>query len=244
MPDRTRRVSRRAANHLLREGAYTAIRRMVMLGEFPTGQRLAEEQMAELLNVSRTPVREAFVRLHADRLLTRYADGGYYVAEIDLIGLRDLYELRLTLELRGITRAREVGVGHDRARLEALRERWQRIQQAPPEPDGSFIELDESFHTELARCSGNAALAEMLESVNIRIRAVRTFDFLTADRIATSISEHLLILEALLDEDIDLAAGRLRDHIGASLAVVEERALEAMRQRALRSRRHAEREHR
>ncbi|RNM17100.1 GntR family transcriptional regulator [Nocardioides pocheonensis] len=209
---------------------------MVMLGEFQTGQRLAEEQIAEQLEVSRTPVREAFVRLHADRLLSRFSDGGYFVAEIDLIDLRDLYELRLALELQGINRAREFGIDHDRAALLALRKEWQAVQKSPPEPDGSFIELDESFHVALLRASGNLALVEVLESVNVRIRPVRTYDFLSEDRIVTSTAEHLGIVEALLDHQIPLAADRLREHIGASLEVVEERAAEAMRRRALRSR--------
>lgn len=224
----------------LRELAYREIRRMVMLGEFPTGLRLAEEQIAEQLRVSRTPVREAFVRLHADRLLRRFSDGGYYVAEIDLIDLRDLYELRLTLELRGITRALEDGIEHDRDALVALRDEWQSIQLDPPDPDGSFIDLDESFHLALLRSSGNLALVEMLENINIRIRPVRTFDFLTEDRISTSIAEHIGIVNAVLDHQIRLAADRLREHIGASLDVVEQRAADAMRQRSLRSRAHRE----
>lgn len=211
-----------------------------MLGEIPTGQRLAEEQIAEQLSVSRTPVREAFVRLHADRLLKRFNDGGYYVAEVDLFDLRDLYELRLTLELRGITRALEDGIEHDREALLEIREEWEAIQADPPEPDGSFIELDEAFHLALLRSSGNLALAEMVETINVRIRPVRTYDFLTEDRIETSIDEHLGIVAALLDEDIPLAADRLRDHIGASLDVVEQRVAEAMRQRSLRSRRSRE----
>jgi DNA-binding GntR family transcriptional regulator len=209
---------------------------MVMLGEIPTGLRLAEEQIAEQLSVSRTPVREAFVRLHADRLLKRFTDGGYYVAEVDLFDLRDLYELRLTLELRGITRAQEDGIEHDREALLEIREEWEAIRAEPPEPDGSFIELDEGFHLALLRSSGNLALAEMLETINVRIRPVRTYDFLTEDRISTSIDEHLGIVAALLDGDVPLAADRLREHIGASLDVVEQRAAEAMRQRALRSR--------
>lgn len=231
---RTRNRTQAAAS--LREHAYVQIRRMVMLGEFPSGQRLAEEQLADQLEVSRTPVREAFVRLHSDRLLKRFSDGGYYVAEIDLFDLRDLYELRLTLEVRGITRAAEPGITHDRQGLLDLLHEWQAIQDDPPEPDGSFIELDESFHLALLRSSGNLALVEVLETINIRIRPVRTYDFLSADRITTSIAEHLGIVTALLDGEIMLAADLLREHIGASLEVVEERAASAIRQRALRSR--------
>lgn len=232
--------SRSAAAKLLGQQAYTQIRKMVMLGEFPAGHRLAEEQIADQLKVSRTPVREALVRLHADRVLTRFSDGGFYVAELDLFDLRDLYELRLTLELRGITRADEAGVEHDREMLAGLREEWLVIQQSPPEPDGSFIELDEDFHLTLARSSGNLAIVEMLETINTRIRPVRTYDFLTADRIESSTAEHLGILDALLQRHFTVAADRLRDHIGASLDIVETRAADAMRQRALNSRRHSE----
>ena len=185
-------------------------------------------------------MREAFVRLHADRLLHRYADGGYYVAEIDLLDLRDLYELRLALELRGVTRALEDGIQHDRARLGALRDEWLDIQGDPPPADGSFIELDEAFHISLSQASGNLAITETLESVNSRIRPIRTYDFLSEDRIVLSIAEHLGIIDALLDDQIELAAERLSEHIGASLDIVEERAASAMRQRALRGRENRE----
>jgi len=216
-----------------REQVYSQLRRLVMAGHFPYGQRLAEERIAEQLQVSRTPVREAMVRLHADRLLHRYADGGFYIAEPDLIDLRDLYELRLTLELRGLSRARESNYQHDVGIIEALRDRWRSIRDNQPEPDPSFVELDESFHVTLSRSSGNFAITETLETVNARIRPVRMYDFLTVDRITLSIAEHLGILEAVLIKDLVLAENRLRDHIGASMDVVEKRAAHAITQMAL-----------
>lgn len=216
-----------------REVVYSRLRRMVMAGEFAYGQRLAEERIAEQLEVSRTPVREAMVRLHADRLLHRYADGGFYVAEPDLIDLRDLYELRLTLELRGLRRAQESSYRHDLGIVESLRDRWRGIRDNQPEPDPSFVELDESFHVALSRSAGNFAITETLETVNARIRPVRMYDFLTADRITLSIAEHLDILEAVLLVDLPLAEHRLRHHIGASMDVVEKRAAQAITQMAL-----------
>lgn len=216
-----------------REQVYVRLRRMVMAGEFAFGARLAEERIAEQLEVSRTPVREAMVRLHADRLLNRYADGGFYIAEPDLVDLRDLYELRVTLELRGLSRARETGVAHDRSIIEPLRDRWRAIRDDPPAPDPSFVELDESYHVALSRSSGNFAITETLQTVNARIRPVRMYDFLTVDRITLSIAEHLDILEAVLVDDLLLAEERLRHHIGASMDVVEKRAAHAITQMAL-----------
>ncbi|CAN5119697.1 GntR family transcriptional regulator [soil metagenome] len=218
---------------LRREHAYLQLRKMVLVGDFAFGQRLGEEALAEQLNVSRTPVREALMRLHYDRLLDRYADGGFFVAEPDLIDLRDLYELRLVLELRGLTRATERGYDHDLSILEPLRDRWRQIQLDPPQPDATFIELDESFHVGLSRAAGNIVITETLETVNARIRPVRMHDFLDADRIEISITEHLGILEAVLMHDLVLATDRLRSHIGISMKVVEDRAARAITQMAL-----------
>jgi len=226
--DHTEGESKRASARKLREEAYRELRRLVLTGEFPFGLRLGEEAVAERLGVSRTPAREAMLRLHADRLLNQYADGGFYVSEPDLMDLRDLYELRLALEVHGIVRAKDDGIEHDRDILEALHARWMAIKADPPQPDGSFIELDESFHVTLCRASGNFAIVETLETVNARIRPVRMYDFLSEDRIVLSIDEHLAITQAVMGTDLDTAAQLMREHIGASLEVVEERAATAM----------------
>lgn len=209
------------------------LRRMVLLGTFPGRERLAEERVAELLGVSRTPVREALVRLHAEGLLRRYADGGYFVAEPDLADLRDLYELRIALELRSLTRSLEGFGRHDHAVLEPLRDRWRALRTERPAADPSFVELDESFHMTLCRSAGNLALAETLETVNARIRGVRMHDFFTEDRLALTIEQHLGIVEAVLSDDIPVAVERLRVHVGESMEIVERRAAAAITQMIL-----------
>lgn len=211
-----------------RELVYARLRRMVLVGVFPTRERLGEERVAEMLGVSRTPVREAMVRLHSDRLLRRYADGGYYVAEPELADLRDIYELRIALELRGLVRSREGFPAHDLSTLEPLRDRWRALAADLPAPDPSFVDLDEAFHVVLSRSSGNAAIADTLETVNARIRPIRMTDFLTQDRIELTVTQHLGIVEAVLVRDIDLAVDRMRQHVGESMEVVERRASQAI----------------
>lgn len=225
-------ASRGARRELVRE----RLTRMVLTGALPAKERLREEGLAQALGVSRTPVREALARLHAERLLDRYADGGYYVAELDLDGLRDLYELRITLELRGLSRALEGFAPPDPAVLEPLRDRWRALQGDLPAPDPTFVEVDESFHVALSRASGNHALADTLETVNHRIRPVRMHDFLTADRIEATVAEHLGIVEAVLAGDVPTAVERMRAHVGESMAVVERRAARAITHMALRRR--------
>jgi DNA-binding GntR family transcriptional regulator len=216
-----------------RAQAYTELRRRLMIGAFGVQTRLVEEKLAAELGVSRTPVREALVRLLADGLVIRH-DGGYYVALPDLTQLRDLYELRITLEIRGLSRAVEsTTVAHDAALLEPLRDQWRAMASDQPEPDPQFVVVDEDFHVTLMRASGNAALTESLEAVNSRIRAVRMYDFLTEDRIERTISEHLGIVELVLAGDTAQGLHALRRHVGVSMEVVERRAARAVSQMAL-----------
>jgi DNA-binding GntR family transcriptional regulator len=226
--------ARQTANGNLREQAYVGLRQRLMEGEFSFRDRLTEERLAALLGVSRTPVREALTRLAGDGLVEKRVDGGYYPAEPDLEGLRDLYEIRVVLELRGLERALESGVPHDPRLLEPLRDSWRALRGTPPEPDPSFVALDEGFHLTLARASGNLELANLLDAINARIRPVRMHDFLTADRIHLTIEQHLGIVETVLAGDVPDAVRQLRSHVGESMEVVEGRVAHAITQMVLR----------
>jgi DNA-binding GntR family transcriptional regulator len=142
----------------------------------------------------------------------------------DLTEVRELYEVRRTLELEAVNRPTLSGEPHDRDELLALRDDWQVLE--PPADDGSdpeFVLLDEEFHIRLAHAAGNHALAELITQVNERIRPVRTHDFLTSERITLTIQQHLGVVGALLADDVKLASRLLLSHIGESMDVVEQR---------------------
>ncbi len=209
------------------------LRSKLMKGEFPLRTRLIEDRIAVELGVSRTPVREAMRRLLSDGLVVR-EQSGYYVAIPDLAGLRNLYELRITLELRGINRALDSpSIQHDTAMLEGLRDEWRELWHDRPEPTSDFVVMDEDFHVTLLRSSGNDVLTQTLESVNARIRPVRMYDYLTDERIERTIEQHLGIVDAILADQIEKAATLLREHVGESMEVVEKRAAHALTQMTL-----------
>lgn len=215
-----------------REQVYADLSRRLMLGEFGLQTRLGEERLATELGVSRTPVREALIRLAADGLLVR-RDSGYYPVLPDLSQLSDLYELRVTIELRGLARAMESdSVVHDAALLEPLLQAWRSLRADPPAPDPQFVLLDEDFHVTLSRASGNPALAQALEAVNARIRPVRRYDFLTEDRIESTIAEHVEIVELTLARRLAEALTALHRHVGESMEVVEQRVIRALTEMA------------
>lgn len=216
-----------------RDRVYGLLREELLNGRIGTRERLAEVRLAARFGVSRTPVREALARLRADELIER-GDGGFYPVVPDLARLRDLYELRVTLELRGVQRAVEdSSIRHDPAIVAGELHRWYALRAAPPEPDPHFVVLDEEFHTALSRASGNPALTEALVTVNRRIRRVRMYDFLTRDRVDSTITEHIEIMELVRDGRLDEGCRALHRHVGDSLSVVMERARRTLTQMAL-----------
>ncbi|GAA4286899.1 GntR family transcriptional regulator [Georgenia daeguensis] len=207
---------------------YEALRDELLSGAVSPFDRVTEERVADRFGVSRTPVRAALGRLLSDGLLVR-RDGVLYRYLPSLHELTEQYELRLTLERRGIERAAQVpGAGHDRAALEAEVDLWRRRRRDGVAPDAGFVTADEQFHVTLLRAAGNAELAAALIAVNRRIRAVRMHDYLTQDRVDATVAEHVAIGELVLGGHLPEALEALETHVGRSHAVVEARAARAL----------------
>ncbi len=212
----------------LREQVYHRLRDEILNGRVSPRERLTEPKLSRAFEVSRTPVREALSRLLSDGLVER-TDFGYAVVVPSLEDLRNLYELRITLELRGIARAIEnPQVRHDDVLLRAELARWDEMRDVVPAPDPSFVLRDEGFHQVLSRASGNAQLTDALVTVNQKIRAVRMHDFVEEDRITATIDEHREILGLVIERRLPESLTALHKHVGESLEVVMERATHAM----------------
>ncbi|NEW42687.1 GntR family transcriptional regulator [Nocardia cyriacigeorgica] len=207
---------------------YETLRAELMNGDIKFGERLTEPKVSARFGISRTPVREALTVLCSDGLLQR-EEYGFSPVRPSIPLVRDLYELRITLELGGLQRAMQnPDIVHDRAPLMAEREAWLELQADPPAQEPGFVVRDEEFHVTLLTASGNAEMVRALRSVNSRIRHVRMYDFMVNNRIETTISEHLAILDAVLAENLSLAYRLLHAHIGESLDVVLDRVTRAI----------------
>lgn len=200
--------------------AYQELKTLLLLGDVPIGVRLREERLAERLNMSRTPVREALLRLHAEHFLDRHPEGGYRAMNPSAQTMRELYEVRRALELFALRRT-EPDVVRDRPSLEELREEWRVLEATVGTLDAEFVHLDEDFHRRLAESAGNQQLALELGRINERIRPVRSHDFITPGRIAMTIEQHLEILDAVLARRLAQASSLLDRHISQSQTVVE-----------------------
>ncbi|MBF6335313.1 GntR family transcriptional regulator [Nocardia abscessus] len=217
-----------AAGKPLRDVVYAALRSELMNGDIKFGERLTEPKLSARFGISRTPIREALTVLCSDGLLQR-EEYGFSPVRPSIPLIRDLYELRITLELGGLQRAMtNPAVTHDRELLEAERAAWLELRADPPEQEPGFVVRDEEFHVTLLTSAGNTEMVRALKAVNSRIRHVRMYDFMVNNRIETTIAEHLGILDAVLADDLPLAYRLLHTHIGESLDVVLERVTRAI----------------
>ncbi len=217
-----------SAPQSLREHVYVSLREELMSGRLTPWERLSEEGLAHRFGVSRTPVREALARLQSDGLVEK-RDGGLYLYLPSFDELAGLYELRIALEVEGIRRVLEnAELHHDVPALKEELNYWYELRANPPSPDAGFVSSDEQFHTALLESSGNPIFTETLVGVNRRIRPVRMYDYLTADRIDATISEHIAIAELVVDGKLTAAMTAIKAHVGHSREVVVQRASQAM----------------
>lgn len=208
--------------------AYQELKASILQGEVPIGVRLREGRIAERLNMSRTPIREALLRLYAERFLERHAEGGFRVAAPRVETLRQLYDVRRALELFALRHTVLLAGAAALAQLEDLRREWSDFAGEEPPPDPEFVLLDEEFHYRLAVASGNRELCFELQRIAERIRPVRSHDFLSPGRIAATVAQHAAILDAALGRDAVLAEEALDRHICESQVVVEAAVVKAL----------------
>ena len=212
----------------LADKAYIVMRQKIMSGDYPPYTRLAEASIGKQIGMSRTPIREALARLANDGLI-RKVNSGYYVSQPDFSDIAELYELRILLEKHGIFRGITKSA-YDVDALQDIKAKWETMRGEHIVPDPGFVVRDEDFHESLLRAAGNQVMGDVLQNVNLRIRSVRMYDFITEDRIDWTINTHLSILESVIAGNLDEAQDKIERHIIKSMQVVEMRASSALRQ--------------
>lgn len=229
--DATRRPAPRLA-----ETVYEKLRDDVFAFRLLPGDRFAENDVAERLQVSRTPVREALMRLQSEGLVRGYFRNGWEVVPIDFSRFAALYDLREMIELHAVRRVCTAGsqVGEPApARTTLLAEAgaiW-RVPRKKRLSDGIAVAaLDEGFHLMLVAAAGNPETDAVYRQVTEHIRIMRRLDFAYGDCIADTYDEHVAILDAIAVGDAASACTLTEQHIKDSHAVVEQITIDRLEQ--------------
>lgn len=192
----------------LSEQLLEAIEERIVTGEYPPGARLDEVELAEAFGVSRTPIREALIRLGAIRIIEKMPRKGWAVAPVSPRRLMEMFEFMAELEALCGSFAARRATPFQLQRLLAAHEACRGVS----DPD-AYYRANELFHQALYEASGNEFLVEQTLEMQRRARPYRRLQLRAPTRIAESFAEHEEIVEAIRARDSNLAAEALRQHV-------------------------------
>jgi DNA-binding GntR family transcriptional regulator len=211
------------------EQAATALRTAIVTGELEPGQRYTADYLAQRYGVSRTPVREALVRLNEAGFVLMEPKVGFRVIERNVRDVQDLFQMRLFLEIPAAYRA-----AHPRARIDIKKLRadlnaMDEIAQAraaeaaeATELDRRYVEVDTSFHERILRASGNQRLADVARDLRDNLTALGAWRFSQSrrnedgrleDGLLALQMEHKALLQAIEDREPGAAAQAMYTHL-------------------------------
>ncbi|MCX5200145.1 GntR family transcriptional regulator [Streptomyces sp. NBC_00237] len=193
------------------ERVYDHIKRGVLDRSYEGGTLLTEGHLAEAVGVSRTPVREALLRLEVEGLIKLYPKKGALVLAVSAQEIADVVETRLLVEEFAVRKAVPASPRLI-ARLEGLL-----AEQKHRALAGDLAEVavtDRCFHAEIVRNAGNQILSRLYDQMRDRqLRMGVAVMEAHPDRIALNITEHAELLDALKAGDAEAAAGCVRRHV-------------------------------
>lgn len=195
----------------LSERAYQAIKESILSLQAKPGEILSTGRLAEQLNISRTPVREALLRLEIDGLVTLLPQKGAVVTGICTEDIIEIYEMRIVLESYATKLA---ATKLTDAELENLRQIMQKAQQAFDRGEKKLASnIARELHDILIAAVDNRRLRIMLDDLESHYKRIRLFSVLIPGRLEISFQQHQVILVALEARDPNRAERAMADHL-------------------------------
>lgn len=199
----------------IRQQVYKIIKGRIADGTYKHGQRLQEVDVAEDLQVSRSPVREVFKQLETEGLLSGVPNKGVYVRSFtrkeisDIFDLRDLYEC-YALDFLAAHPSREI--------IGLLRNQKNHTLNMYDEKD-YLMEPEVNFHFTLVQGTGNSFLITSHNAASAITMSYHDILF-AGDHYRQNISAHLAVIDAILANDFKLAKKELKHHLNDSKEII------------------------
>lgn len=214
---------------LLRDSIYQAIRRAILTCELEPGRELREQILAERYRVSRSPVRDALLRLEQESLVTVLPRQGYLVNAISIPDVEAMFDLRMLITSACAARAAHA----DEIAVQTL-ERFRSGPNVGGDED-AYLEYNRAFHSGITAICGNARLAaienDLMQQCSRLIRiALRNIENCSVPH---AISEHNAIIDAIQGRDAETASRLAHQHIerGQSRVIAALRKISEMQEK-------------
>ncbi len=195
----------------LRDVVFNTLREAILKGELRPGERLMEIHLANRLGVSRTPIREAIRMLELEGLVLMIPRKGAEVAGISEQGLRDVLEVRRSLEELAIELACQRMADDDILELKKTQEEFRRAVRTADAM--TIAETDEHYHDIIYNGTGNSRLIQILYNLREQMYRYRLEYIKDADKRQILVVEHDQILKAIQNRHVAEAKTAIREHI-------------------------------
>lgn len=194
-------------DHNLADHAYSELSRLILERQLPGGSVVVEQRLGDQLGITRTPMREAMLRLAAERMLVKQGSRSFMVRQISASEYFQSMKMRELLECEAI----KLAIGKiDEADIQRLRHDITCLGEEPSQLSAHW-QVDDRLHLMFPDASGNAVLSRLVREVRI---STRLFEIAGPfQRVRADAEEHLAILSAFSHGNGDAAAAAMLRHI-------------------------------
>ncbi|WP_406813491.1 GntR family transcriptional regulator [Mycobacterium sp. M23085] len=192
--------------------AYLLIQQAIRDGSLSQGSLYSENEVAESLGMSRTPVREALITLAREGIVEIASQRGFQIRRLTDAERQEIFDLRLLVEPYVARRLAPIATEDDVRRLSAVIDGQQRLSQAGEE--AAFLALDEEFHLLMPQMVGLERSHGVMASLRGAMWLIGFEALAIPQRHSAVIAEHRAIVDAIANHDPDAAANATQDHIG------------------------------
>ncbi|PIJ52082.1 hypothetical protein BL250_01845 [Erwinia sp. OLTSP20] len=199
--------------------AYEKIKAMILNMELEPGSSLTEMWLIEKLNMSRTPIREALYRLQQESFVTLTPHKGWFVSEISLRDIQELFEIREALE--GIS-ARHATRRLSDEQLQEMARFLASLEQALQEDEAAVVDPGDSLHDLIFSAADNQFINNIMTIYLDRLRLFHVLASGLPGRKRQSWREHQEILQAMIARNEEAAENAMRRHIRSSMQSILE----------------------
>lgn len=202
------RLDRGSAEVSLSDFAYGQILDLLLAGQLHAGDILQERRLAELLSISRTPVREALARLENESLVSRRHGRMLVVTDVSVESYINLLDMRRILEME--TAARATGK-LDQDKAQAVRAAIHELTLHDTITPAQHWAVDDLVHSSIARAAGNPLVADSIRDLRRRTHIFNTSRI--PQRLFVGASEHLGLIEAVMGDDPQKSSQLMASHL-------------------------------
>ena len=199
----------------IREIAYEVLKKAIITGEIPAGERIVETEYAERLHISRTPLREALRKLERDGLVEYVMRRGVVVHAFTTEDVEQIYTIRNALEMLTLPDIIQNATAEDIAALReklAVMDRYQAVDDVE-----SLSPLARDFHTCLTEISGKKRILRVIEVQDEYIRRFSAMAIQQEDRRVAAHQEHHKLVDYVEARDLESFEKLMKAHIERSM---------------------------